>query len=233
MALDKLGICNEALSEIPADAIGSFEENSPAAEWCARLYPSALVDLLALGDFKFPRKRQTLATIANDRAGEWQYAYQIPTDCAAELRVYSFADLNPQIPPVLAGFIVGPTMAFLVPAQWRAYAFLVAGTVIYTNVADAVLEYISESPDEQAFPPLVRRALATELASRLVMPILKDRTRQGDLIKMAEVARERAITASVASDPSESTYGNFEPEISLARGGFGYVGQPWWGWDVR
>ncbi len=74
MALDKIGICNEALAEVPADAIADFDEESLEAEWCGRRYAPALGYLLEMHDWKFPVERVALAAIDNDRPGEWTYA---------------------------------------------------------------------------------------------------------------------------------------------------------------
>lgn len=234
MALDKIGICNEALAEVPADAIASFDEESLEAEWAGRRYAPALATLLERHDWKFPVQRANLAQIANDRDGEWRYAYRVPTNCASELRVFpSYASPNLSTLPLLAGQRLGPTIAYYWSNDIMAYSYLLAGTTIYTNVGDAVLEFIAEDPSEAVFPALFTRALSLELAARLVMPIKKDRTRQGDLLRMAEMALDLAIADSRNRDPSESRYDQWQNESQAAREGV----WPGWGgaglWETR
>jgi len=78
------------------------------------------------------------------------------------------------------------------------------------------------------FPAMFARALALELASRLVMPLINKRERQGDLIKRAEVARDRAISDSRNRDPTESRYDQFDNELQRARdGSYGWPGGEW------
>lgn len=222
MALDKIGIINEALGEIPAEAIASLEEPGVEAEWAARRYGPALAFMLEQHDWKFATRRANLALIDNDRPGEWSYCYALPTDVAAELRVFP-AYVNGASIPLLAGqFLAPPTHAFLEPLLSQGlYPWLLADGKLYTTIPDAVLEYASDSPGEAGFSAMFTRALALELAARLVMPIKKDRVRQGDLIKMAETARDRAIADMRNRDPSEGRYDPYVNESELARGGWG------------
>lgn len=232
MALDRISICNEALAELPADFINDFDEESLEAEWCARLYPSALAYLLEMHDWKFPVTRSALAPITNDRAGEWAFAYRIPGNVASELRVFpSYESPSLAVLPLLAGQRLGPTVAYFFPANIMAYSYLLSGDTLYTNVQEAVLEFIRNDVSESLFPAMFTRALSLELASRVVMPILKKSLRQRELIAMAGVARDRAIADSRNSDPMESRYDIFENETQLAREGFG----GWYGgfWQTR
>lgn len=233
MALDRIAICNEALAELPADFINDFDEVSLPAEWCARLYPSALAYLLEMHDWKFPLARVALAQIDNDRSGEWAYAYQIPSNSASELRVFP-AYQNPSLAqlPLLAGQRLGPTAAFFFSGDIMAYSYMLAGNTLYTNVNEAVLEFIRDDVPESMFPAMFTRALSLELASRLVMPILKKSLRQRELIALAGIARDRAIADSRNRDPSESRYDIFENETQLGREG---ITNGWYGgfWSSR
>lgn len=233
MALDKIGICNQALAEVPADPIADFDEESREAEWCARQYAPALSFLLEQHDWKFPVVRAPLAAIDNDRPGEWTYAYAVPEDCAAELRLFpAFQSGILASLPLLAGQRLAPTYAYYFPANVMAYSYLLAGRTLYTNVQEAVLEYINESPSEAVFPAMFTRALSLELAARLVMPILGKRERQADLVKMAELARDRAIADSRNRDPSESRYDFWQNESQAAREG-AWPGWGYGGWETR
>lgn len=230
MALDKLGICNEAIGDLPSQPIESFDEGSVEAEWCARRYGPALRYLLERHDWKFPVTRETLALVTNDREGEWTYAYALPVNVASELRVFpSYAATSVDV-PLLAGQRLAPTVAYFFPASVLAYSYLLSGGLLYTNVQDAVLEYVRDDPSEATFSALFERALSLEVAQRIAPSVLKGSAgtkRQRELAAMAEIACDRAIADARNRDPSESRYDLFENETQLGREGWA----PGWGLD--
>lgn len=217
MAVDKIAICNQALAELPEDAISDFADRATSAEWCARLYPTTLAYCIARHDWKLSRVRVALAQITNDRANEWGFAYAIPEDCVTELRVIPTA--TDEEAPVLFGMVLAPWIMGQVPVP-ALYRFYVSGTTIYSNIEAATLEYITGDANAANFRPLFERALVLELASRLVMPVKKDRARQGDIIKMAEAAMSRAMADDMNRDDSNSEYGVFTNSTELARAGW-------------
>lgn len=221
MALDKLGICNEAIAELPSQAIEDFDEGTEEAMWAVRRYGPALAYMLERHDWQFPTARVALAQIDNDRSTEWLYAYQSPSNVAAELRLLPSDIVNPEIVPLLVGQVLAP--AYIVPASYRQFSYLLAGQTIYTNVEAAVLEYIRDDVSEAVFPALFTRAFVLELASRLAVPILegdKGAKRQRELKVMAENERDIAISDALNRDPTASRYDNFVNETQLAREGF-------------
>lgn len=229
MAVNKIALCNQALAEVPHGHIDDFEEQATAAEWCARLYPSTLAYCLDRHDWKFARARKVLAQTTNDREGEWAYAYAVPEECIQELRVLPPTEADWYSVPLLAGQLLAPwpSLALLAPLMARYY---VSAGKIYSNTANALLEFIAAAPNEQTFRPLFERAFVLELASRLVMPLKGDggRQRQGDLVKAAEVAMDRAMADDINRDDELSSYGIFMNETELARGGanVGLIGWP-------
>jgi hypothetical protein len=218
VAIDKIGLCNMALGQVPAPAITSFEEKSVEAEWSARLYSPTLAYMLDRHDWKFPIARIVLAVVDNDRSGEWSFAYAIPEECVTELRIIPPYDDSGVSIPLLAGQALSPwfVTALSVPAIYR---YLVAGSKLYSNIENATLEYITGDLNESVFRPLFIDAFVKQLASVLVMPVKQDRARQGDLIKMAELAIDRAICDEINRDDAQSTYGEFVNDTELARSG--------------
>lgn len=227
--MDVVSLCNEALAEVPADAISTLEETSLEAEWCARLYAPTLQTLFERHDWKFPNQRLALAEIDNDRPVEWLHAYERPTNCWAELRVFPASEVTGEV-SYFQGQQLSPTVAYYWPPQVLPYRYLISGNTIYTNVEDAILEFVGDA-SEGFFPALFRRAFVLELATRLVMPIKKDRQRQGDLYKAAANALDIAMADSINRDNSQSTYGDFVNESEIARGG-GYWGNQGY-WETR
>lgn len=209
MALSKLQIWNMAIAELPDARIDTLDEVSVAAEACADQYQPALELLLEDHPYDFATRRQALALVTNDRAAEWLYAYQLPKDMAQPLSVlpYDIRDAG------AAGYsFVGRARGLEGVQPYR-----IAGGKLYASREAAVLEYVTRAPTEDQFTAKFARALALELACRIVMPVKKDQARQSALIQLAEIARERAKADDMNRDRESPR--DFIPEAQLVREG--------------
>lgn len=208
----EIGICNEALSEIAADPINSIDERSTSAVYCKLHYPNVLAEMLTWTEWDFVIRRVVLAAQPNDRKGEWLYRYSQPANMADAIRVLPVVDEQVHSLPV-----VGP---YPFPA-WDALGklpFITADKSIYTNVADALLEYKINAVDPAVIDQLTARAVALELSSRLAMPLKKSRELKKEKVAEAEVARQRAIAASENRSPRRQT--DYISEADYARMGY-------------
>src|SRR5690606_24160166 len=95
--------------------------------------------------------------------------------------------------------------------------YRIANGKLYTHTENAVLDYTSHAPSEADFSALFTRAVALELASRIVMPLLKRPDRQREILQLAEIARERAKAEDMNRDRESPL--DFIPEFQLARMG--------------
>jgi hypothetical protein len=213
MALSKLQIWNMALAELPEQRIDSLDDVNLASDFLNDAYQPAIEFLLEDHDYEFATLRVALAQVPNDRPSEWQYAYKLPNDLARPLHLlpYSGADTAPAT-PVYSW--IGRARGLETRTPFR-----MADGKLYANIEGAVLEYATNSLAESKFTAKFARALALELASRVVMPIKKDAKRQAELIRMAEVARERAKADDMNRDRESPR--DFIPEFMLARMGYG------------
>lgn len=213
MPLSRLAIKNMALAEVPTTRIDD-EEDGLAAEVTADIYPAALEELLADYDWDFAVRREPLAATVNAREHEWQYAYALPTDMLRPLRL---------LPYLATETAVAGSPSYPIAGALRGFeghvAYRIAGNVLFSTQEAALLEYVSNSPSEGVFTPLFVRALALELAARVVMPINKDSKRQRELIAMAETAKQRAKADAMNRD--KETIRDFVPAVQLARLGYG------------
>lgn len=218
MARSQISICNGALDECPAGTINSIDEDDVGARACKRRYQPTLEDLLGEHDYDAAVRRAVLAVTINDRPGEWRFAYTMPENVASPRRV---------LPNYTATFV--NTAYVLQPGQeaWSGIGFFpdnigaryrIAGAKIYTDMPAAVFEYVSYDVRLADFRPLFFRAFELELASRIVMPILKDRARQKELIQMAEVARQRAMADDLNNSP-DRTFDFVSEEAAVRLGG--------------
>lgn len=187
-------ICNLALGDIRAPAIADIAEDTVEASMCARYYPHCLAVLLDDYSWQFTKRIESLALLTtNERESEWAYAYALPSDCGQALR------LVPNQGQVIADTYYRDQLDLPPPAWWAK--FIVEDGVLYCNLSDAVLEYSSDAADEADFPPLFREALRKLLAANLAVPIRDSRELEGDLLKMAERARQSAIAADMNRAP--------------------------------
>ncbi|KMS62735.1 hypothetical protein [Sphingobium baderi] len=202
-----------ALAELPEQRIDSLDDVNLASDFLNDQYQPAIEFLLEDHDYDFATRRVALALVPNNRPNEWQYAYRLPSDLARPLHLlpYSGADTVSTV-PVYSWIGRNRGMETITP-------FRIGGGKLYGNIDGAVLEYATNTVAENQFTAKFARALALELASRVVMPIKKDTKRQGELIRMAEVARERAKADDMNRD--RETARDFIPEFMLARMGYG------------
>jgi len=203
-------IANEALAEIAAGSIAAFDENSRESSEINRFFDTLLEEVLDWCEWPWARRYVTLASIINDRAAEWLYAYAKPVDCAQAIAVRE-VETAPGVLP-----LYGP---FTLPWQDATpIRFILEGEKIYTNAETATLVYSTTEIQASELPPLVRRAFALELAARIAYPVKKDMKLQEALIRKAEVARQRAIADEENKNPRLMT--RYVSDAEYARLGF-------------
>lgn len=215
----QLSICNGALDELPAGTIQTIDDpDDVGARACKRRYDPVLEDLLAEHTYDASIRRVALAETANDRPGEWAYCYVEPTSARTVLRVL----------PAFTGAYVGPIYTLLEGQRgWTGIGYFPdnlgvlyrrAAGKIYTNLANAVCEYVSSEVELALFSPLFARAFELELAARICLPVLKDRARMRELVAASEVARQRAIAHDMNNSPTR--YDGIPSEVAQAREGW-------------
>jgi hypothetical protein len=186
-------ISNLALDAVPAGRIVSLTEASLSAKTCSMHYAQVLGEILEMGPWRFSIRREALAELpANDREGQWLYAYAMPTGMAFPIQVMDS----------LGSCSVG-------------YEF--SGVLLYSNEPDATVEYVTTADMAGAHTALFRAALIARLAARICLPITKDLKRAQFLANAAEVAGERAQAAN--HNQRNNTYGNHVPDILRERMG--------------
>ncbi|NIJ18476.1 hypothetical protein FHS95_000145 [Sphingomonas naasensis] len=197
-----------AIGELPSARIDTIDETSIEAEACRDQYQPALELLLDDHAYDFANVRTTLALVTNDRAQEWDYAYDLPTNLAKPSHILPVSAADVSTFRAFSWF--GAMRGFETMVPYR-----IEGGRLYTNQDGAILDHTTTTPSEASFTPKFARALALELATRIVMPVKKDRARQLELIRMAEIARERAKADDMNRD--RETVRDFVPEVQLAR----------------
>lgn len=204
----KLDIWNQALAELPSKGVTADDELTLERQECERVYQQCIDELLEIHDWGFANRRTVLAAVTNTRNGEWLYAYAAPADMGTAIRILPGWLFERDVIPDYAGLF----------DRLPPVPFVIEDGVIYTNEAEARLEYGVSSVIEADMPALFVRALVLEMASRMAMPIKKDRELKGDLIKQAEVAKDRAKADDENRHPRKMPA--FVSEVELVRSGY-------------
>lgn len=152
-------IVNLALARLGDSATVSSinpPEGSAQAEQAKRFYPIARDNLLELHPWNFATKRISLAATNDVAPDTWQFTYSMPANYIRALAVYpeqtnSEADQQP--------FIIETNQS--------------GQLILFTNVENATLKYISLITDTTKFSPLFVNALSFMLASYLAGSLIK------------------------------------------------------------
>lgn len=222
MARSLIDICNQALDELPASNISALDGSNLEAQACDRHLQDVVSEMIDAHDFKFARRRVTLAQVTNDRSSEWGYAYALPNENVGDIKLVINSSSES------AGVVVTPLLYW--PRFAIAYEPLdyeIANGVLYTNLASAVLEYSLDVLDPAAWPPLFAGAVVQALAARIYKPILGAEASAQGLMVQKDAAR-RAFDVAAADDLNQrpSKREEYVSEASIARG-VGYEGVVW------
>lgn len=164
-------ICNLALSNVGKGNISDLSEPTAEARACNQFYAHVRDTLLQAYPWRFAGKTVSLAEVANDKLGAWEYAYNRPTDCLKVRWVrgaYSTIDPTPQ---TLQQEILNP--------------YDIEGSTLYCNLSPAFLRYTFRLTDPTKFTPLFIEALSWHLAVRLAMPMTRDPKVRADAFQLA------------------------------------------------
>ncbi|MFW5920627.1 MAG: hypothetical protein ACOCUS_02215 [Polyangiales bacterium] len=140
-------LCGQALALLGVQPIDSFDDGTPVADACARIYGPLRDQLLAAHPWNFAQRTFQLAKRATPPTG-WRSAFALPPDLLELRGIWPTADLR------------GPSM--------RAWDWQNGDVVAELDQAWAL--YLARVPEEiwtAPFAALVRYALAAELAMPL------------------------------------------------------------------
>lgn len=175
----EVDICNLALGHLGDNAtVASLDppEGSAQAEHCARFYPMARDALLELHDWNFATRRAQLALLGSAWS-EWQYSYEMPSDCLNVIAVLASDATDDYSAPLNLGFtqtgVVNTGQGVYTPQPYVCEVDDLGRQVVYTNQEDAVLRYVAYVTDTTKFSPLFTQTLSWQLAALLAGPIIK------------------------------------------------------------
>lgn len=193
----KIGIWNMALGHLGVGKeVAAADERSAEASACRRYWEQVVDE--ALGDYPwtFTRKFAALGLVEEDPTDEWAYSYRVPSDCLRVRRVMS--DARQDTADTAIPFLIGQDDT---------------GALLYTDQADAEVEYTYRVEDVSRFPADFVAAL-----SLLLAVYIAPRVTAGDqfgLRKDAAQLYQRAIGKAHVNDamhgrPDQEPMSEFE-----------------------
>jgi hypothetical protein len=206
-----IAICNKALDLLSQQPLSGTLANplNNAARACARHYKTVVRTLLEQHHFGLATKRVALVQATNDRSNEWLVAYAPPTDMAFPVSIGPYSGSQ-------VSYYRGIGALFGILAGRKVFEY--AGGVLYTQLSDAELEYVSFTITEQDFNQTFENLVVIFLASVLAHPVVKDRQLGKDLYEEGMSKLNWAIAQNL--NIGGPTYGHTPTDTELARAGF-------------
>lgn len=181
MSYSQAAICNIALGHLGINRLITDldADRSAQAQACRTHFDLAVEVTLKAYRWPFAQRVDTLATISGFESDVWLYAYRAPSDYL-KAHVINRTVSNP------AGerFEVGGDTS---------------GAIIYTNAADAVLDYTAAATQPGLFPADFVEALAYQLAIRTAQPLAAEES----LRQAARDGYRRAISEALTTAGNE------------------------------
>lgn len=228
-ARSEIGICNKALSRIRQQPLsGSLDDpanlNKHAARECRLWYKTVVRQVLSAHHFGLAAKRVPLAgSASNERSAEWAASYLAPSDMAFPVLVLPY-----QGAASTAGVAYYTGIGFILAKLYGRPLFLYQGGTIYSQVADASLEYTSFDLTESDFNEAVEALIVLYLASNLARSIAKDDKLAAELHN--EATQRLNIEIARSLNMAQPRYDTALSEAEMARMGYepGVLGLGFW-----
>jgi len=168
-AISDVSICNVGLTLLSSARITTLTEDSENARKCNAVYQILRDEMIEGHDWNFAKLQATLGLVASTPSTNWDYIYQLPTDC---IRVYRMANDGD---------------------------FQVYGDKLYTNETTAVIEYFARITDPMQFSPGFASALSARIARDLAYGITQSSTVADAMAKNYEARYSEAKASDAQS----------------------------------
>lgn len=182
--MDKIEICNMALSRIGASPIEAMTEASEEARKCNQFYEHDRRVVLRRFPWPWATRRVELAMLP-DAPEDYLYAYRYPADCVCLRKIYAVEEdghLRP-LPDFVSYKVVGDG----------------SGIALYTNEPRVVAEYTENVSDTSIMDDIFQEALSWKLASSIAFKLTGNAT----ITQMAASEYERIFLTAAADAANE------------------------------
>ena len=182
--MDKITICNMALSRIGATPIESLTEASEEARRCVQFYEHDRRVVLRRYPWPWATRRVELALLV-ETPNDYAYAYRYPADCVDLRKLYSVAEDGHYRP--LPDFV---SYKIISDAE---------GRVILTNEERVAAEYTADVQDNDLMDEIFYEALSWKLASSIAFKLTGNAT----IVQMATSEYERIFSEALTDAENE------------------------------
>jgi hypothetical protein len=183
----KTNVCNLAIAHLgEGKMIANVDtDQSEEAAACRQVYELALRATLREYPWPFAKKIEALGLVETEPTAEWGYSYTLPPDCIRALRILS-GDRNDD--------------AQSKEPYWIMYG--ASSSLIYSDLAEADLEYVYFCEDVLRYPPDFIIALSYRIAI-LIAPRIASATTLADTLSLLRKAHDREIGKAWATAAHE------------------------------
>lgn len=146
-AVSEVAICNMALHRVGGSSIADLDEDTKAGRVCNAFYDHARDFVLASYPWKCIMKRARAAQLTSSPAFEYDYSYQVPSDCLGWIRCGDAYGFNDEID------------------------FVVEGDKIHTDETELYIQYARRETDPTKFDALLVQSIACYMAYLIAVPL--------------------------------------------------------------
>lgn len=186
--MDKIDICNMALSRLGVELIESLNEASEPARVCSQFYNQARRVVLRRYNWTFATRRSELALLPTT-IPDYLYAYRYPARCEFVRKLYNKDCDNI---PAYTEYKLGSDSE---------------GMIIYTDVENAVAEYTADIEDCGLFDSQFTEMLSWKLAAEMAFKL----TGNMQIAQMADSQYNNLYLEAVANSEDEQNLKGADP----------------------
>lgn len=199
MAVSTVDLANQALAYLKRDTIRDLDGTSPEALHSKVHMQATIEEVIEEYDWPQCRVIKNLIAVDVEDLREWTYAYAVPPDAVIIWRIGNLKG------DVLTEFEIGMSP---VPETDTTY--------IFTDSATAAIRYGSRNATLSRFSPQTINLMAIKLASKICMPLTKDKALLQFLTKEYERVASKVKTRMANLEP-ELIDPEFTPELITVR----------------
>lgn len=211
-------IANMALSHHGSDTVIASlvpPDGSVEAGHCARFFKLARREAIEACRPFWAKARVALAPLPSNPSEVWSYAYALPSDCIAPLRVLAKSTvMDTPWWPFNQVLLVDEFQFF---TERGSSDFEIEGGTLLTHEPEAVLLYLRDIEDTSKFPPTFTSGLSYLLAAYIAGPLIKGAEGVNAGRELRTMARTVLGEAAVSDANKSSERADFVPSHVRAR----------------
>jgi hypothetical protein len=168
----KIGLISKALILLGEEPLGALADDRYGATVGGNLFELFYENEVQSGAWRFCVKKRSLNQLVDSPLNQWQYAYQLPTDCLLPRGVWPFGT-----------------------------PYDIYGQHLYTDAAAVDLEYLYK-PDVDKIPAYFALLMVYKLAADMAKPITESDAHAKKWASAYTMQRNRAEYADAQSRPA-------------------------------